>query len=116
MRHLKKGKKFHRKKGQRNALIKSLADNLIIREKIETTEVKAKEIRPVVEKLTTAAKGQTLAGLRLLMSRLPKKSAEKLYYHIAPRYAERKGGYLRIVKSAKMRKNDGAKMAIIEFV
>ncbi|MEK7657825.1 MAG: 50S ribosomal protein L17 [Patescibacteria group bacterium] len=116
MRHLKKGKKFHRKKGQRNALMKSLANNLIIREKIETSEVKAKEIKPMVEKLTTVAKKQTLADFRLLMSRLPKKSAEKLYYHIAPRYADRKGGYLRIIKSAKMRKNDGAKMAIIEFV
>ena len=104
MRHLKRGKKFHRKKGQRIALFKGLVNNLILRGKIETTEAKAKAIRPKVEKLITIAKGQKLAALRILSARLPKKAAEKIYYEIAPRYQERKGGYLRIIKSGKRRK------------
>jgi len=116
MRHLKKGRKFHRKKGQRTALFKSLINNLISEEKIETTEAKTKEIRSRMEKLITIGKKQNLAALRTLLSRLPKKSAEKLYYQISPRYQNRKGGYLRIIKGAKRRKKDGTKMAIIEFV
>lgn len=116
MRHLKKSKKFHRKKGQRTALFKNLANNLILKGRIETTEEKAKAIKPRAEKLITIAKKQNLAALRILFSRLSKKAAEKLYYEITPRYKERKGGYLRIIKSGKIRKNDGAKMAIIEFV
>ncbi len=116
MRHLKQGKKFNRKKGQRTALFKGLANNLILKGKIETTEAKAKAIRPRVEKLTTIAKKQNLAALRILLSRLSKKSAENLYYEIAIRYQDRKGGYLRIIKSGKIRKNDGAKMAVVEFV
>lgn len=116
MKHIKKGRKFHRKVGQRTALLKTLASNLILEEKIKTTEAKAKEIKPVVEKLTTLAKKQKLADLRILMSRLPKKSAQKLFYEIAPRYKTRRGGYLRIIKSATARKTDGSKMAVIEFV
>lgn len=116
MRHLKKGKKFHRERGQRRAFIKNLANNLIINEKMETTEARAKEIKPVIEKLITLAKKQNLAALRILLSRLNKKSAQKLYYSIAPRYLERKGGYARIIKTGKSRKNDRAKMAIIELV
>jgi len=116
MRHLKTGRKFHRKKGQRNALLKTLASNLILAEKMTTTEAKAKEIKSAVEKLTTLAKKQKLADLRLLLSRLPKKSAQKLFYEIAPRYASRRGGYLRIIKAGLQRKKDGSKMAVIEFV
>ncbi len=116
MRHLKKGKKFNRKKGQRKALFKNLANNLIMKGKIETTEAKAKAIRPMAEKLITVAKKQNLAALRILLARLSKKAAEKLYHEIAPRYKGRRGGYLRIIKSGKIRKNDGAMMAIIEFV
>lgn len=116
MRHLKSGRKFHRKKGQRKALLKSLIANLVIREKIETTEAKAKEIKPMVERLITIAKKQNLAALRILLSRLNKKAAQKLYYQIAPRYLSRNGGYLRIIKAGKIRKNDGSKMAIIEFI
>ncbi|MEE8131576.1 MAG: 50S ribosomal protein L17 [Candidatus Paceibacterota bacterium] len=116
MRHLKKTKKFHRKKGQRIALFKNLANNLILKGKIETTEEKAKAVRPRVEKLITIAKKQNLSALRVLLGRLSKKATEKLYYEITPRYQNRKGGYLRIIKSGRIRKNDGAKMAIIEFV
>ncbi len=117
MRHLKKGKKFHRKKGQRTALFKSLINNLTLEEKIETTEAKAKEIRPKIEKLITIGKKQNLAALRTLISRLTnKKAAQKIYYELASRYQNRKGGYTRIIKNVKMRKKDGAKMAVIEFV
>ncbi len=116
MRHLKKGKKFHRKKGQRTALFKSLLNNLILREKMETTEVKAKEIKSGVEKTITLGKKQNLASLRLLTARLSKKAAQKVYFTLAPRYRKRKGGYVRIIKTSKQRKKDGAKMAIIEFV
>lgn len=116
MRHLKKGKKFHRKKGQRQALFKGLLNNLALKGKIRTTEAKAKEIRPKIEKLITSAKKQNLAAHRLLLSRLNEKAAQKFFFEIAPRYQGRAGGYLRIVKSASRRKNDGAKMAVIEFV
>lgn len=116
MRHLKSGRKFHRKKGQRKALLKGLIGNLIIREKIETTEAKAKEIKPLIEKFITIARKQDLSALRIILSRLNKQAAQKLYYQIAPRYLERKGGYSRIIKGGKIRKNDGSKMAIIEFV
>ena len=116
MRHLKKGRKLQRKRSQRKALIKGLIHNLVIKEKIETTEAKAKEIKPKTEKLITLAKKQNLASFRLLLKKLPKSSAQKLFYSIAPKYKERKGGYLRIIKKGTLRKNDGAKMAIIEFV
>ncbi len=116
MRHLKKGRKFHRKKGQRKALFKSLINNLILKEKIETTEAKAREVRPKMERLITLGKKQNLASLRLLISRLNKKAAQKIYYQIAPRYKDRRGGYTRIIKSARRRKKDGAKMAVIEFI
>jgi len=116
MRHLKKGRKFHRKKGQRRAFLKGLAGNLIFKEKISTTEIRAKELKSFVERLVTLAKKQNLSSLRLLISRLNKKSAQKLFYEIAPRYTNRKGGYLKMVKSGLKRQNDGAKMAIIEFV
>ncbi len=116
MRHLKSNKKFHRKKGQRKALFKGLADNFILKEKIETTEAKAKETRSKVEKLITLGKKQNLASFRILMSKLNKKVAEKVYFELAPRYKDRKGGFTRVTKSAVQRKKDGAKMAILELV
>ena len=109
-------RKFHRIQGRRKAFIKGLENNLIMREKIQTTETRAKEIRPLVEKLVTLAKKQNLASFRLLLSRLPKGAASKLYYDIAPRYKDRKGGYLRILKLAVRRKRDATKQALIEFV
>ncbi len=109
-------RKFHRKAGPRRSFIKGLANNLIMREKIETTVPRAKEIRPLVERMVTLAKKQQLASLRLLLSRLPSQAARKLYFDIAPRYKGRAGGYLRIVKEAKVRKRDAAPLAIIEFI
>ena len=116
MRHQKQGRKFHRKRGQRQALFKSVMSNLVLRGGIETTEIKAKEIRPKVEKLITLGKKQNIATLRILMSRLPKSAAEKIYYELAPRYKESRGGYTRIIKAGKARKDDAAKMARIEFI
>ena len=116
MKHLKKGKKFGRKKGQRAAFIKGLAANMIQREKIVTTETRAKALRPVVERMITHGKKQNLAGLRLLMRKLPKIQAYKMQHEIAPKYKERSGGYTRITKQTKRKQGDGAKMATIEFV
>lgn len=109
-------RKFNRKKGPRRSFLKGLASNLILREKIETTVPRAKEIRPLVERLVTIAKKQQLASLRLLLSRLPKDAAKKLFYEIAPRYKERAGGYLRITKESKSRNRDSAPLSIIEFI
>ena len=91
--------------------------NLIMRGKIKTTEARAKAVRPRIERLISIAKHQNLAALRLLRARIQyAKAAEKLYYEIAPRYEGRNGGYMRIIKTAKPRKRDGAMVAIMEFV
>lgn len=109
-------RKFHLKSGRRKLFLRKIASNFIIRGKVETTEARAKEIRPVVERLVSVAKRQNLSALRDLMKVLPKKTAAKLYYEISQKYKDRSGGYLRITKMARFRKRDGAKMAIIEFV
>ena len=80
MKHLVKVKKFHRKKDQRRALFKNLAHNLIMKEQIKTTTQRAKYLRKTIEKLITTAKKQNLAALRRLLSKLPKKSAYKLFF------------------------------------
>ena len=116
MRHQKKGRKFGRIRQRRKSFLQILMHNLIMENRIETTEARAKEIRPRVEKLVTIAKKGDLSALRLLSKRLPKDSAYKLYHEIGPRYKDRKGGYVRIVKTAKMRKRDGVSKVIIEFV
>jgi large subunit ribosomal protein L17 len=117
MRHLKKGKKFHRVRGKRIPFLRNLSNDLIRAGKIETTEVRAKAIRPQVERLITFAKKQTLAARREIMSRVHnEKIVEKLMHDLGPRYAERPGGYLRITKLMKSRKRDGTRMARVEFV
>ncbi len=116
MRHGNNNRKFGREKGQRAALLKSLARNLIIHEKIDTTEAKAKELRPYVEKMVTLAKKDTLASKRLLVARLSSaRQSKKLYSDLGPRYAKRTGGYTRIIKLPR-RLSDGSKMARIEFI
>ncbi len=115
--HSKAGKKFGRLRGQRISFLRNLGNDLIRNGKIDTTVARAKAIRPKVERLVSFAKDQTLASRRLILSRVHNpKVAEKLYSEYGPRYAERKGGYLRITKLAKSRKRDGAGMARIEFV
>jgi large subunit ribosomal protein L17 len=117
MRHHNNKRKFNRTKNQRNALMNSLALNLIIKEKIKTTEMKAKELRPFIEKITTKAKKDTLANRKILISKLAnrKREVKKLFEIIAPKFKDKKGGYTRITKLGA-RKSDGAKMAIIEFI
>jgi len=117
MRHGNNKRKFGRVRKVRVALINSLALNLIVREKIKTTEPKAKELRPFIEKLVTRAKKGDMAARRTVTSSLfnRNKEVKKLFDVIAPKYADKKGGYTRILKLGA-RKSDGAKMAIIEFV
>ena len=117
MRHHNTKRKFGRTKNQRNALLNSLALNLIVREKIKTTEPKAKELRPFIEKLITKAKKNNLATRRLVIKKLSNRDKEvkKLFEIIAPKYKDRKGGYTRVLKLGA-RKSDGAKMALIEFI
>ncbi|MFA6256971.1 MAG: 50S ribosomal protein L17 [Candidatus Paceibacterota bacterium] len=117
MRHHNSKRKFGRTKTQKKALINSLALNLIIREKIKTTEPKAKELRPFMEKLVTRAKKNDIATKRLIIAKLAgrKPETKKLFEVLAPRYEGRSGGYTRILKLPP-RKSDGSKMAVIEFV
>lgn len=88
---------------------------LVMRERIATSEAKAKEIRSSVEKLITLAKGGTLASRRILASRLPDEAAAKLVKVVAPRFQNRRGGYTRIVKLAP-RKSDSSRRAIIQLI
>jgi large subunit ribosomal protein L17 len=117
MRHSVRGRKFGRKQGVRKAFVASLAEALITREKILTTEARAKELRPAVESMITKAKKGDLATRRLLASKLGGRPAlaKKLIEVIAPRYKDRKGGYIRITKVVK-RASDGRQSAVIEFV
>lgn len=108
--------KFSLKIGPRRHFVRILAAQLIMNGRMETTEIRAKEIRPIVEKLLTIGKRHRLQDLRLLLQRLPKEAAMKMYHEIAPKYIERKGGYTRIIKSAGVRKRDGTRTAMIEFV
>jgi len=116
MRHSNANRKFGRETDERRALLKSLAGNLIVHEKIKTTGTKAKELKSFIEKLVTKAKAGDLASRRLVLSRLGVSSyAKKLVEKIAPRYKDRRGGYTRVVKIGQ-RQGDGSMMAIIEFV
>lgn len=115
MKHIKKGRKFGRQRDQREALLKGLAANLILKEKITTTEAKAKEVRPFAEKLITKSRINNLANVRYLARYLPVRALKKIIAEIGPRYQARPGGYTRITKIG-LRKTDSAKMAIIELV
>jgi large subunit ribosomal protein L17 len=117
MKHHKALRKFGREKNQRKAFIRSLLINLIRHGRIETTLARAKEIRPLVEKLVTLAKEDTVARRRLVASRLLNQEAEtaKLFKEYAPKFKTTEGGYTRILK-LPVRLSDGAEKAIIEFV
>lgn len=114
MRHLKEGRKFGREQGSRHALIKGLADAFFARGTMRTTEAKAKELRPVVEKYITRGKNPTLANRRLLISAFSPATAGRIIAR-AGAMRERKGGYTRIIKTGQ-RLSDSARMAIIELV
>lgn len=115
-RHGYQGRKLHRERDQRRALIKSLADSLIQHESIETTLPKAKEVVPYMEKLITKAKKGDLHNRRLIVSSLQTvESAHKLVDEIAPKLKGRTSGHLRIEKT-RVRRGDQAQLARISFV
>ena len=116
MRHRVAGRKLQRTSAHRAAMFRNMAAALIKHEQITTTLAKAKELRPYTEKLITLAKKGGLSNRRLAHSRLMDDTQlVKLFDVIAPRYADRNGGYCRVVK-AGIRSSDAAAMAIIEFV
>lgn len=117
MRHKKQGKKFNRKTGERRSFLRNLTTNLVRAGHIETTEARAKAVRPLIERLITQAKRQTLAARRLILRKVHNKDVSaRIFEELGPRYASRSGGYTRIVKLGKSRKRDGARTARIEFV
>src|SRR6266481_7474934 len=102
MQHHKKGKKFGRTKGKRAHFLRNLVNDLVRCGRIETTEARAKAIRPITEKLVSIAKKQDLAHRRLLVSRMGnRRIAQKMYEEFGPKYQSRPGGYTRIIKLTK---------------
>lgn len=115
-RHGYKGRKFGRERDQRRALLKGLAESLVLNEKIETTLPKAKELIPYTEKLVTKAKKGDLHSRRQIISALAtREAAHKLVDEIAPKLTGRTSGHLRLKKTAR-RRGDGAQMASVSFV
>ena len=116
MRHAKAGRQLRRTSEQKLALMRSLAQSLFQHGAIETTEAKAKELRPFVEKLITKAKDGTLHARRLAGAHVQQRAvADKLFQEIGPKFANRKGGYTRILKTGH-REGDGADLARIELI
>lgn len=116
MRHHSKTKKFNRSQHARKGLMKSLAIALIDKERITTTEAKAKALRPYVERLITSGKKGSVASLRGIVAKIgDNKESRKVQNDFAKRYADRNGGYVRIVKMPR-RAKDASPMAIIELV
>jgi large subunit ribosomal protein L17 len=116
MRHQKSGRKFSRTSAHREAMFVNMAASLFKHELIRTTLPKAKELRRVAEPLITIGKTDGVANRRLAMSRLRDKEAVgKLFVELGPRYKERPGGYLRIMKCG-FRPGDNAPMAYVELV
>ena len=116
MRHQKAGRKFNRTSAHRQAMFKNMAASLFKHELIKTTLPKAKELRRVAEPLITLAKTDSVANRRLAFSRLRDKVAVgNLFTTLGPRYANRPGGYLRILKCG-FRAGDNAPMAYVELV
>lgn len=121
MKHLVRGRKFSRVRKQRKALVKTLLGSLIMKEKITTTEAKAKEIKPIIDKIITKAKKMSvnetkkIAVIRDLRKELPLMAVKKLSGTFVDKFSGRSSGYTRIIKLMQ-RKSDGAKIAVIEFV
>lgn len=116
MKHHAGMRKLGRERNERKALLRSLAVNLIRDGRIKTTEAKAKELRPFIERLVTHAKKNTIAAKRLVSSRLGgAQKGVKLFSTIAPKFTDRPGGYTRVIKLPR-RQGDQSKMAFIEFV
>ena len=119
MRHQKKGRKLNRTASHRKALFSNLAASLVIHKKIRTTEAKGKELRAYVERLVTYAKRGDIHGRRLIQKKISgkrgKEIADILIHDIAPAFADRQGGYTRLIK-LNNRKNDNAPVSLVEFV
>lgn len=116
MRHRKSGRKLNRTSSHRKAMFANMAASLIEHEQIVTTLPKAKEIRPIVEKLVTLGKRGDLHARRQAISKVRDvEMVRKLFDTIATRYADRHGGYIRIMR-AGFRKGDNAPLAVVEFV
>ncbi|MCZ6526991.1 MAG: 50S ribosomal protein L17 [Gammaproteobacteria bacterium] len=116
MRHRESGRKLNRNSSHRKAMFRNMAVSLMHHELIKTTVPKAKELRRVAEPLITLAKTDSVARRRLAFSRLrDRKAVTKLFNDLGPRYKERPGGYLRILKCG-FRTGDKAPMAIVELV
>ena len=116
MRHQKTGRQLGRNSSHRKAMFANMAVSLFTHEQIRTTLPKAKELRPIVEKLITLGKRGDLHARRLAYARIPDRAmVTKLFDVLAPRYADRQGGYIRVIR-ANFRYGDCAPMAYIEFV
>jgi large subunit ribosomal protein L17 len=116
MRHRVAGRKLGRTTGERTALLRGLAGDLLRYEKIETTEAKAKALRGVVERIITLGKRGDLHARRQAYAKLyHTEIVDKVFHVLAPRYADRPGGYTRVVKLPP-RRGDGASMAVIALV
>lgn len=116
MRHRKKGRQLSRTHTHRKATLRNLATSLFRHERIETTTAKAKELRPYAERLITLARRGDIHARRLAGRKIQDRHVlGKLFDDIAPRYAERPGGYTRILK-LRNRKGDAAEMSLIELV
>ena len=116
MRHRKKGRQLSRTRSHRKATLRNLATSLFRHERIETTTAKAKELRPYAERLITLARRGDVHSRRLAATKIQDRHVlGKLFDDIAPRYAERPGGYTRVLKLGN-RKGDAAEMSLIELV
>jgi len=116
MRHRVSGRLFGRTANQRKALLKGLIASLFEHQRIETTLAKAKEVKKLAERVVTLGVRGDLHAKRVALSQVPNRSAiTKLFSEIAPRFSGRNGGYLRLVQT-RTRVNDGAPMAVLEFV
>lgn len=116
MRHKVSGKLFGRTANQRKALLKGLIASLLEYQRIETTLAKAKEVKKLAERIITLGIKGDLHSKRVALSHVPNRNAvSKLFNEIAPRFAGRNGGYLRLIKT-RNRVNDAAPMAVLEFI
>jgi len=116
MNHRKKGRKFNRTAEHRSAMLRNLATSLFLHGRVETTVAKAKELRTFAEPLITKAKRGDLHARRLVKRQITQEQAlDKLFAEIGPRYAERPGGYTRVLHLGH-RQGDAADVAIIELV
>ena len=115
MRHHDSKRKFGREKKVRDGLLKSLALSLVVNGKIKTTDAKARELRPFVEKMVSIGRNNTLANRRNLVSQIGAIGATKIVKDVSPKYLKRSGGYTRITKLPQ-RVSDGSFMAVIELI